>query len=175
MPEALWLQVAKVREAVLETIFTLAPRGASFIFTYAGADEDPSDHKTFEYRNAARRGMRFIAVRLVCREEELSRRLQSAGRVGPKLIDPVDAITNVRNYTVLDPRLPDTLTLDTTDLLPEAVATVVLAHINTVMGLERRGSVVQPRSQATGNRRSRQARQSRSRSPNGRACTSCSS
>ena len=132
VPEAVWSQVAKEREAVLQTISTLAPRGATFIFTYAGADEDPSDHKAFEeYRNVtARRGTRFIAVRLVGGEEELSRRLQSSGRVGRKLIDPVDAVTNVPNYTVLDPRLPDTLTLDTTDLLPDAVATVVLAHIN---------------------------------------------
>ena len=39
-PAAIWPQVAKVREAVLDTISTLAPAGASFIFTYAGADED---------------------------------------------------------------------------------------------------------------------------------------
>jgi predicted kinase len=132
VPEAIWSQVAKGREAVLDTISTRAPARASFIFAYAGADEDLKDHKAFEeYRNVAvRRGARFVAVRLLCGEEELSRRIQSAERVRRKLVDPVDAITNVRNYTLLDPRVPDTLTLDTTNLSPEAAATAILAHIN---------------------------------------------
>jgi shikimate kinase len=43
--ESIWIQVAKVREAVLDTISTLAPAEANFIFTYAGANEDPNDHK----------------------------------------------------------------------------------------------------------------------------------
>jgi predicted kinase len=132
VPEGGWPHVAKVREVVLDTISTLAPAGANFIFTYAGADEDFNDHKAFEeYRNVAvRRCARFVAVRLLCGEEELSRRIQSPERMGRKLVDPVDAITNVRDYTVLDPRVPDTLTLDTTNLSPEAAATAILAHIN---------------------------------------------
>jgi hypothetical protein len=59
-----------------------------------------------------------------------ARRIQSPERIGRKLVDPVDAITNVRNYTVLDPRVLDTLTLDTTNLSPEAAATAILAYIN---------------------------------------------
>jgi predicted kinase len=136
VPEAVWPQVAKVREAVLDTISTLAPAGANFIFTYAGADEDHNDHKALEeYRNvAARRGARFLAVRLVCAEVELSSRIQSEERRGRKLVDPIDAVTNVRNFTVIDPRVPDTLTLDTTNLTPEAAATAILAHMNAGRG-----------------------------------------
>jgi predicted kinase len=131
-PAAIWPQVAKVREAVLDTISTLAPAGASFIFTYAGADEDLDDHSAFqEYRSVAvRRGARFVAARLLCDEDELSRRIQSAERVGRKLVDPADAIINVRSYTPLNPHVPNTLTLDTTNLSPEAAATAILAHIN---------------------------------------------
>jgi hypothetical protein len=43
LPDAVWPQVAEVRGAVLDTISTFAPPGASFIFTLAGADEDPDD------------------------------------------------------------------------------------------------------------------------------------
>jgi hypothetical protein len=77
VPDSVWPQVAKVRGAVLETIATLAPRGASFIFTYAGSDEDPEDRTTFEeYRD--------VAVRLLC-SEELVKRIQSSERHGRML------------------------------------------------------------------------------------------
>jgi microsomal dipeptidase-like Zn-dependent dipeptidase len=89
-----------------------------------------------QYRNVAvRRGVRFVVVRLLCSEEELSRRIQGLERVGRKLVDPVDAITNVRNYTVLDPNVSDTLTLDTTNLSPEVAAAAILAHISAQSGL----------------------------------------
>ena len=48
VPGAVWLQGAKVTEAVLNTIFSLAPAAASFIFTYAGADEDLNVHKALK-------------------------------------------------------------------------------------------------------------------------------
>ena len=132
VPDAVWPEVAKVRGAVLETISTLAPPGANFIFTYAGADEDPEDRKAFEaYRNvAARRSARFIAVRLLCSEAELVRRIQNPERRGHKLIDPQEAIENVRNYSPLDPRIPESMTLDVTDLSPEAAAARILDYIN---------------------------------------------
>jgi predicted kinase len=70
VPEAVWPQVAKVRAAVLETVATLAPASHSFIFTLAGADEDPEDRRAFEqYRKVAlRRQARLIVIRLLCRE-----------------------------------------------------------------------------------------------------------
>ena len=132
VPEAIWPQVAKVRSAVLETMATLSPQAASFIFTYAGANEDPEDRKAFEeYRDvAARRGGRFIAVRLLCSEAELVRRIQSPERRGRKLTDPAEAADNVRHYSPLDPGLPGSLTIDVTDLTPQVVAARILDHIN---------------------------------------------
>src|SRR5580704_13199611 len=56
VPDAAWPLVAQVRGAVLEAIATLAPNDRSFIFTYAGSDEDPADRKAFdEYREVANR------------------------------------------------------------------------------------------------------------------------
>jgi hypothetical protein len=130
VPDAVWPQVAKVREAVLETIASLAPRGISYIFTYAGSDEDPADRKAFEdYHTAAlRRGSRFLSVRFLCGEEELVRRIQSAERKGKKLTDPHEAVENVRAFTPLDPRLPGTLCLEVTNLSAESVASTIAIH-----------------------------------------------
>jgi predicted kinase len=130
VPEAVWLEVAKVRGAVLETIAMLAPRAGNFIFTYAGSNEDAADRKAFEeYREVAtRRSARFVAVRLVCDEEELVRRIQSPGRRGHKLMDTGDAAENVRNFSPLDPGTPDSLTLDVTRLSAREAATLILDH-----------------------------------------------
>lgn len=129
--EAVWPQVAKVRVAVLETIATLAPPDASFIFTYAGADQDPGDRQAFEeYRTTAeRRNTRFVAVRLICAEAEMVRRIQSPDRQGRKLADPAEASVNARRYTPLDPRLPGTLTLDVTNMSPDEAAAAILDRI----------------------------------------------
>jgi predicted kinase len=131
VPDAIWPHVAKVRGAVLDTIATLAPPGASFIFTHAGSNEDPEDRKAFEeYSNVAvRRAASFVAVRLLCAEAELIRRIQSPERCGHKLMDPLEAIENVRNYSPLDPGIPGSMTLDVTDLAPEAAAARILDHI----------------------------------------------
>jgi predicted kinase len=131
VPEAVWPQVAKVRGAVLETIRTLAPSGASFIFTYAGSDEDPEDRKAFEeYREVAiQRGPRFVAVRLLCGEVELVRRIQSPARQGRKLVDPTEAAKNVRYFSPLDPGVAAALTLDVTNLSPRAAAETIRDHI----------------------------------------------
>ena len=98
VPEGVWPQVAKVREAVLETIATLAPREHNFIFTYAGANEDPADRGAFEqYRDVAtRRAARFIAVRLLCSEDELVQRIQSPERRGRKPTGPRGANGKIR-------------------------------------------------------------------------------
>jgi predicted kinase len=132
VPDAVWPQVAKVRGAVLDTISTLAPPGASFIFTLAGSNEDPEDRRAFEeyLEVAARRGSRFVAVRLLCGEEELAKRITSPERHGRKLVDPIEAVTNVRAYSPLDPRVPGALTLDVTNLAADTAATTILAHVN---------------------------------------------
>ena len=134
-PDAVWPLVAQVRRAVLEAIATLAPNDRSFIFTYAGSDEDPADRKAFdEYREVAnRRGAHFVPVRLLCEENELARRIQSPGRRGRKLIDAAEAIHKVRSYTVLNPRAPNGLTLDVTRLSPEAAAAIIFEHIQSVL------------------------------------------
>jgi predicted kinase len=132
LPGEVWAQVAKVRDAVLETIATLAAPEANFVLTHEGVEGDPVDRTIFESirSTAARRGARFVPIRLLCEEGELVRRIQSPERAGMfKCVDPADAINKSRHHTVLDPMLPAPLTLDVTTLRPEESAATILAHI----------------------------------------------
>ena len=91
-------QTAKVREAVLETIATLAKPGTNFVFTHDGIEGERYDQDVSRgiQSTAARRDARLIPVRLVCNEDELVRRIQSADRAPMlKCTDPADAIHKV--------------------------------------------------------------------------------
>ncbi|MGP0091636.1 MAG: AAA family ATPase [Xanthobacteraceae bacterium] len=135
LPDAVWVQCAKVHEAVLETIATLAKPGTNFVFTHEGVEGNASDLTKFQdiRSTAARRGACLIPVRLVCEEAELVRRIQSPERVGMlKGIDPAAAIAQSRNHAVFDPRSPDTLTLDVTRLSPEESVAAIVAHIKSL-------------------------------------------
>src|SRR4029453_5337828 len=121
-------------EAVLETIATMAKPETSFVFTHEGMEGDPVDQAVFESIRsaAARRGARFVAVRLVCEEGELVRRIQSPERAGLlKCADPADAINKSRHHVVPAPKLAATLTLDTTTRTAEDSAAAILAHIRS--------------------------------------------
>src|SRR5262245_20900765 len=136
LPDEVWAQIAKVREAVLETIATLAKPETNFVLTHQGVEGDPIDQAVFESIRsaAARRGARFVAVRLLCEEDELVRRIQSPERAGLlKCVDPADAINKSRYHAVLDPKLPATLTLDVTTRTAEDSAAAILAHIKRAM------------------------------------------
>ena len=135
LPDAVWSQTAKVREAVLETIAMLAKPGANFVFTHDGIEGERYDEDVLRgiQSTAARRGARLIPVRLVCNEDELVRRIQSADRAPMlKCTDPADAIHKSRHHAVLDPRLPGTLTLDVTRLTPEQSVEAIIAHIKSL-------------------------------------------
>jgi hypothetical protein len=72
LPDAVWSQTARVREAVLETIATLAKPGTNFVFTHDGIEGERYDEDVLQgiQSTAARRGARLIPVRLVCNEDE---------------------------------------------------------------------------------------------------------
>jgi hypothetical protein len=74
-------------------------------------------------------------VRLLCEEEELVRRIQSPGRAAMfKSTDATHAMGRAKRDTILDPRSPETLTLDVTDLSPEESAAAIIAHIRRGAG-----------------------------------------
>jgi hypothetical protein len=132
LPDAVWAQVARVQDAVLETIATLAKPGVNFVFTHEGVEGEPYDQAKFDSirSTATRRGARLISVRLVCEEAELVRRIQSPERAAMfKPVDPAFAVYRSRSYVVFDPKMPDTLTLDVTRITPDESVAAILAHI----------------------------------------------
>ena len=117
LPEAVWEQTARVRQAILDTIATLCDPGASFIFTNAGIQGDARSVASYhQVKDAAdRRQALFLPVRLVCDEEELVRRVASPERRDRlKSVDTEAARLRSRTAAVLDPGHPDGLTLDVT-------------------------------------------------------------
>jgi hypothetical protein len=93
LPDAVWSQTAKVREAVLETIATLAKPGANFVFTHDGIEGERYDEDVLRgiQSTAARRGARLIPVRLVCNEDELVRSRSHAQMHRSRRRDPQES------------------------------------------------------------------------------------
>lgn len=117
LPDAVWEQTAKVRQAILDTIATLCDPGANFVFTNAGVHGDPRSVASYrQVKDAAdRRQAIFLPVRLVCDEAELVRRISSPERRERlKSIDAAAARLRCRTAAVLDPRHPEGITLDVT-------------------------------------------------------------
>jgi hypothetical protein len=117
LPEAVWEQTARVRQAILDTIATLCDPAANFIFTNAGIHGDARSVASYhQMKDAAdRRQAHFLPVRLVCDEDELVRRVASLERRDRlKSVDAEAARLRYRTAAVLDPEHPDGLTLDVT-------------------------------------------------------------
>jgi predicted kinase len=131
-PEAVWDQIDKVRQAILETIAALSRPEASFILTHAGYDDGPEDRQVYEAiaAAAARRNAVFVPVRLLCDEAELVRRIASPERAARlKSMNVAGARRDAQTRTVLKSDHPNTFTLDTSRLGPEDAAAAIMEHI----------------------------------------------
>lgn len=121
LPDAVWEQTAKVRQAILDTIATLCDPQANFVFTNAGIHGDPRSVASYRQVSdtADRRQAIFLPVRLVCEEDELVRRISSPERRERlKSVDVEAAQLRFRTASVLDPGHPDGITLDVTNSTP---------------------------------------------------------
>jgi hypothetical protein len=127
LPDQVWLQVGKVRSAVLETIATLSPRDWSFIFTHAASDH-PSDIGTCREILAAaeRRSARVIVARLSCGPDELVRRVLSPERRAMMKEMDADAARINAVAPRFDPGCGNIVDIDTTTKTPEQVADLIL-------------------------------------------------
>jgi hypothetical protein len=131
-PNGIWDQIAKVRQAVLDTIATLSAPDANFILTHAGYDNDPEDWEIYNAiaRTAERRGAIFVPVRLLCEEAELARRVVSPERASRlKSMDPEAAVREARTRDVLKVNHANQITLDISAIAPQESARLILEHI----------------------------------------------
>ena len=136
LPMDVWVQVGKVREAVLETVATLAKPGRNFIFTHEGLEGRHRDQEILDaIRNtAARRGAALRAGSSALRRG-------GTGAPYPVARTRFDAerhrsgatpLRKSRHSKVLDPKLPGTLSLDVTASTPADSAAAVQAHIRAL-------------------------------------------
>jgi hypothetical protein len=134
-PEGVWDQIAKVRQAVLDTIATLSAPDSSFIMTHAGYDDDPEDWKIYNAiaEAAERRDALFVPIRLLCAEEELLKRVVSSERaLNHKNMDPEAASRDSKGRNVLAFKHANGMTLDITALSPPDAARFILKHIQSL-------------------------------------------
>jgi hypothetical protein len=132
---AVYSQVDKVRGAVMETIAAFSPPRRNFIFTYCAFEDDSGDRRSYDLMRstAERRAALFVPVRLLCSEQELVRRVVMPERKARlKSIDPDEAIKEKRTRTILDPRHPNQLTLDISELSAEQSSLAIARHISAV-------------------------------------------
>lgn len=132
LPDAVWEQTAKVRQAVLDTIATLSHPAANFIFTNSGTQGDGRSLASYEQIKEAadRRRALFLPVRLLCEEAELVRRVMSPGRRDRlKSIDPKAARHRSRTATVLDAKHPHSLAIDVTAISADEAARRIHEHV----------------------------------------------
>lgn len=82
IPEACWVETAKIRKILLDVIVNLAPREQNYILTNVLLEGDKEDFSIWEgYLDVANaRGGRIIPIVLSCDEEEHLKRISSTGR-----------------------------------------------------------------------------------------------
>lgn len=140
LPEAIWEQTGRVRQAVLDTIVAFTPPSANFIFTHFAIQGDARSHRTFrQIADAAeRRGSLLVPVRLLCEEEELARRLAiPERRERLKSVNAEASRERSRTLQVLDPEHANTLNLDVTSLSAEKSAEAIDRHVQHLFRLLR--------------------------------------
>ncbi len=132
LPAEVWTQVERVRGAVYDTMRTLSPRHFSFVLTNDLIEGDEGDRRGYEAvkQLSEDRGSLFVPVRLLCRADELGRRVIAEGRAARfKTIDPDAVRRRLERERVLEPDTPTALTLDVTALSSAAAAQAILRHI----------------------------------------------
>jgi hypothetical protein len=133
-PTAVWIEIDKVRGAVLETIARISPPEASYILTNELYDDEPEDRSVagMVMDAARRRGSPYVPVRLQCVGAELAKRVVADERaIRLKSMDPKAAYQNALR-PVLVTGSPNELTLDTSSLSPTAIADRIATHITQV-------------------------------------------
>ncbi len=132
LPEKVWEYCWQIHHAVFATIKELSPKEWSFIFTNGLVQGDSESQNLYDNiaQIAAYRGSVLVPVRLLCDSEELARRiLQPGRRERMKEVSAENARERFIKQQVFNPDNPNTLTLDTTQLMPEESARAILEHI----------------------------------------------
>jgi hypothetical protein len=134
LPPLVWLEAAKVREAVLETIRFLSPRDWNFVFTN-DLSEDETSHRLFDdvAEVARARGATLVPVLLSCDQDKYLRRVvRPERRERLKAINVDEARARFESGAAFQLEHPNVLRLDITTLSPAQVANLILEHVRRI-------------------------------------------
>lgn len=134
--EEVWVEIRKIKAAVLAVLTNLAPREDNYIFTNVLMESDENDHKAAARTRAAietRDGL-YVPIILTCaKDEHFTRYSQPTRRERLKLTD--------KNYyermheegeQPLRQKLATELEIDVTSLTPAQAAAAIKTHVEKV-------------------------------------------
>jgi hypothetical protein len=127
LPDGTWDHVARIRDVVYDAIESLGRAGTSFVFTNVLVESDSRSTIVVDRlsRLAEARQTTYTPILLSCRPDEHRARSSTPARAQKrKWIDPDGIRRFAETETLHLP--PGTITIETTDLRPEEVASVVL-------------------------------------------------
>lgn len=131
LPDRVWDLIWIIREQAVTAIEELAPPEASFVLTNALMEGDAMDHAAYEQivaLAAARDGL-FVPVVLSASDAAHAERIPTPERDAyHKATDVAAALHKRRTRQILNVDHPNRLDLDTTDLPPEAAASIIIDH-----------------------------------------------
>jgi deoxyadenosine/deoxycytidine kinase len=137
LPESVWVETRKVREAVLSIVAHHAPREHNYIFTNAlveGAARDMVSYYNLQHM-VGLRGARFIPVLLRCSAETHLQRITGDDRKARHKQTSAKSLQERLNngMKAFRPDHPALLELNVTTASPEDSADAIIAHIHKLM------------------------------------------
>lgn len=134
--EETWVEVRKVRTAMLEAIATLAPREHNYVFTNVLIEGDAHDEEVRQTiaRTIARRDGHYVPVTLTCAKDEHKARFTQPERAKiHKMTRPEGFEKFYRDGDVaMRPTHAHALMLDVTALTPAQSAAAIANHCRMV-------------------------------------------
>lgn len=132
--EEVWVQVRKVRAAVMETIATLAPPSLNYILTNVLYEEDEGDREIYAQVAvmAQRRKAKFFPIVLTCAVDAHLERIAVPERaLRSKLTDPTFMKKDLaEGCAVYRPAHPNLIEIDVTDLSAAEAAAAIVERVS---------------------------------------------
>jgi hypothetical protein len=133
LPPTVWDHVNVVRGALYAAIREFSPPEWIFVFTNVIWESEGVSLLDPVRSLAAARAVPYVPVRLVCDIDELAKRIVSPERAVRMKMTSAGGVRSLHEReTLLDPGLPNTLTLDTTTATAATTAAAIRAHVSSL-------------------------------------------
>lgn len=136
LPDRVWANTAKIREAIFDTITNISPKSFNFVFTNALLQSDPDSKFIFEQvenLTKERQGL-FVPVLLECSLEQLQKRIVTEDRTQRLKENSAElAKQYYEQDKVYIPEHDNIFKIETTNLSPEETAKKILEHCRSLL------------------------------------------